>query len=53
MKSVTVIRLPPYHFHCNTLELMWAKVKGEVAQPNNTFKLSNVERLMNEAIDSH
>jgi hypothetical protein len=26
-------------------------VKGEVAQLNNTFRLSNVERLMNEAID--
>jgi hypothetical protein len=27
------------------------KVKGEFAQLNNTFRLSDVERLMNEVID--
>jgi hypothetical protein len=46
-----VIRLPPYHCLCNPIELIWAKVKGEFAQLNNTFGLSDVERLMNEAID--
>jgi hypothetical protein len=45
-----VIRLPPYHFQYNQIELTWAKVKGEVAQLN-TFRLSGVERLVNEAVD--
>jgi transposase len=48
-----VIRLPPYHCQYNAIELIWANVKGEDAPLNNTFRLSDVERLMNEAIDSH
>jgi hypothetical protein len=28
-------------------------VKGEATQLNNTFRLSHVERLVNEAVDSH
>jgi hypothetical protein len=48
-----VIRLSPYHFQYNPIELKWAKMKGEVAQLNDTFRQSDVERLlMNEAIDS-
>jgi transposase len=46
-----VIRLPPYHCQYNPIQLIWAKVKGKVTQLNNTFRLSDVERLMNEAID--
>jgi transposase len=47
-----VHRLPPYHCKYNPIVLIWAKVKGEVAQLNNTFRLSDVARLMKEAIDS-
>ena len=46
-----VIRLPPYHCQYNPIELIWAKVKREVAERNNTFRLADVERLMNEALD--
>jgi transposase len=47
-----VIRLPPYHCQYNPIELIWAKIKGEVASKNNTFKLADVERLTHETIDS-
>ncbi|KAL4119466.1 hypothetical protein QTP88_012273 [Uroleucon formosanum] len=47
-----VIRLPPYHCQYNPIELIWAQVKNEVAKKNNTFKMVDVERLTNEALDS-
>lgn len=46
-----VIRLPPYHCQYNPIELLWGTIKGEVARLNNTFRLADVERLTNEAID--
>ena len=39
------LRLPPYHSHLNPIELVWAKIKREVADENKTFKLSDVKRL--------
>lgn len=48
----TVVRLPPYHCQYNPIELVWAQVKGEVASKNNTFKIKDVERLLNEALDN-
>lgn len=47
----TVVRLPPYHCQYNPIELIWAKVKGEVAEKNNTFKITDVEKLMHDALD--
>jgi hypothetical protein len=47
-----VIRLPSYHCQFYPLQLIWAEVKGKVAQLK-IFRLSNVERLGNEATDSH
>jgi transposase len=41
-----IIRLPPYHCQYSPIELIWAKVKGEVADQNSTFWLADVERLM-------
>jgi transposase len=38
-----VIRLPPYHCQYNPIELICAKVEGEFAQLNDTFRLSDVE----------
>lgn len=46
-----VIRLPPYHCQYNPIELIWAQVKGEIAAKNNTFKMADVEKILNEAID--
>ncbi|KAL4153955.1 hypothetical protein QTP88_001788 [Uroleucon formosanum] len=47
-----VIRLPPYHCQYNPIELIWAKVKGEVAKNNNTFKMADVEKLAHAAMDA-
>jgi hypothetical protein len=33
------------------MELKWAQVKGGVAGRNKTFKLADVQRLANGAID--
>ena len=34
-----VIRLPPYHCHFNTIELIWAQIKGHVARINKKFNI--------------
>jgi len=46
-----IIRLPPYHCQYNPIELIWAKVKCEVAAENKTFRLADVELLMHKALD--
>lgn len=47
-----VIRLPPYHCQYNPIELVWAQVKNEVATKNKTFKIADVEKLVDEAISN-
>jgi transposase len=47
-----VLRLPPYHCQYNPIELIWAQVKSEVASKNVTYKISDVEKLVNEALDA-
>ena len=47
-----IIRLPPYHCQYNPIELVWAQVKRAVARRNNTFKIADVERLVNEELDN-
>jgi hypothetical protein len=46
-----VFILLPYYCQYNPIGLIWVKVEGEVAQLNNTSRLSAIERLTNEAID--
>ncbi|XP_040072933.1 uncharacterized protein LOC120845193 [Ixodes scapularis] len=48
----TVLRLPPYHCELNPIELIWARVKQEVASKNITFKPNDAERLLREAVDN-
>ncbi|KAL4084185.1 hypothetical protein QTP88_028015 [Uroleucon formosanum] len=36
----------------NPIELIWAQVKSEMAKKIDTFKMVDVERLTNEALDS-
>lgn len=48
----TVIRLPPYHCQYNPIEMIWAKVKTEVAEKNKTFKIKDVEKLTHDSIDN-
>jgi transposase len=45
-----IVRLPPYHCQYNPIELIWAQVKGKVADRNMTFTLTEVERLLGESI---
>ena len=39
------------HFR-NPIELIWAQLKGYVRRRNTTSKISDVEKLVNEAIDT-
>lgn len=48
----TVLRLPPYHRDLNPIELLWAKVKHDVAMNNANYTLNAVENLLNEALDN-
>jgi transposase len=46
----TSLRLPAYHSHLNPIELVWAKVKGQVAAQNTTFKMNDVKVLTRDAL---
>jgi hypothetical protein len=46
-----VVRLPPYYCHYNPTEVIWAQVKGYVAEKGMTFKIADTKKLMHEAID--
>lgn len=48
--GVTVLRLPPYHCELNPIELIWAQVKGYIAQKNTTFKMAQIKQLLPEAL---
>ena len=50
-RGYEIIRLPPYHCQYNLIELIWAKVKGEVAAENKTFFLADMEHLMHKVLD--
>ncbi|XP_047020337.1 uncharacterized protein LOC124630462 [Helicoverpa zea] len=49
-KNVLVLRLPPYHCELNPIELIWAQMKGYVAQNNKSFKLKEVQQLLPQAL---
>ena len=38
--------------HRNPIELIWAQLKGYVRRRNTTSKITDVEKLVHEAIDS-
>ncbi|XP_005097280.1 uncharacterized protein LOC101856802 [Aplysia californica] len=44
------LRWPPYHTHLNTIELVWAKIKGTVASQKTNFKLKDVKQLSENVI---
>lgn len=46
----SIIRLPPYHCDLNPIELIWAQVKEDIRRENTTFKLNDVEKLIDSAI---
>lgn len=45
-----IIRLPPYHCQFNAIELIWAQIKGKVAGRTKDFTISEVCRLLREAV---
>ncbi len=45
-----ILRLPPYHAELNPIELIWAQAKGDVAQSNTTFKMTDVMELLKNAL---
>jgi len=47
-----VVRLPLYHCQYNPIELIWVQVKGKVVEKNNTFKMADIEVLVNSALDA-
>ncbi|KAF0724741.1 DDE 3 domain-containing protein [Aphis craccivora] len=47
-----VVRLTPYHCQYNPIEIIWAQVKGEVAEKNHSFKIADVEVLVNNALNA-
>lgn len=42
--------LPPNHSQFNTIEPIWAHVKGKVANKNKLFTINEAERLFREAL---
>lgn len=51
--SHNVVRLPPYHPDLNPIEMVWAKIKHEVAKRNVTFTLNDVIKLGEEEFSKY
>ena len=49
-KDIKLLRLPVGHSELNPIELIWAQMKNEVAQENVTFNITDVKKLMEEAM---
>ena len=50
MHGHVVLRTPVRHCELNAIELVWAQVKGYVAEHNTHFNIKDVEKLYSEAI---
>ena len=48
----TAIPMPPYHAELNSIELIWAMLKGKVARSNLTLKKKDVKKLTEDAFES-
>ena len=49
-KGHTVLRLPPYHSELNPIELIWARIKGYVAERNTRHTIAETRDLLEEAV---
>ncbi|XP_039292081.1 uncharacterized protein LOC111051506 isoform X2 [Nilaparvata lugens] len=45
-----VVRLPPFGFYFNAINVVWTQIKDKIAERNTVFKLDSVEKLFSEAI---
>lgn len=50
--NIIILRLPPYHCELNPIELIWAQAKTEVARNNRTFKIADVRKLFDDALQN-
>ena len=48
----TLLRLPPYHPDLNPMEQMWGIMKTRIAAKNVTFKLKDVQQLVEQNFDA-
>ena len=51
-KDIHILRLPIDHSELNPIELVWAQVKSEAARKNVTFKIKDVQILVNQALEN-
>ena len=51
-QGIDVLRLPPYHCIFNPIELVWARLKGNVANINKTYKIGDVQEHVHNAFAS-
>lgn len=47
----TVLRLPPYHFELNPMELGWSSEKSYVRTHNKTYKIKDVHELLKKGVE--
>jgi hypothetical protein len=47
-----ILRLPPYHCDLNPEELIWSQVKHHVAKKNKSFKMKDIQKLFEEALEN-
>ena len=48
----TAIWLLPYHVELNSIELIWAMLKGKIAKSNLTLKKKDVKKLTEDSFES-
>ncbi|XP_050440026.1 uncharacterized protein LOC126846047 [Adelges cooleyi] len=46
-----ILRLPPYHYELNPIELAWSSVKNHVRMNNSSYKLADVKKLLVEGVN--
>lgn len=47
----TVLQLPPYHCDLKPIEFAWAYIKNDVALHNVSYKIKEIEQLLNVNIN--
>ncbi|CAB3239878.1 unnamed protein product [Arctia plantaginis] len=49
-RDIKILRLPPYHCKLNPIKLVWAQIKNYIGVNNSTFEISDVKKLLYDAI---
>ena len=50
-KDIKLLRPQVSHSELNAIDFIWAQVKTQVAKKNTTFKIKDVQNLVNEALN--